>query len=372
MPARGSYLLVLLLVLGLGGCARPLLPRAEVEQKFMAQIRENEPAVDRALTQAKYHRLAGRLDLAKEAVTAALQHQANNIRLLNALGNLEDDLGNYAQAQERYRQILTLEPDNVLARNNLGYSYYLAGNFQQAEAILREVATNHPENTVARNNLGLVLCRQGREAEALALWEKYDGPGVAQEKLQTVLTLLGHSKSDNLADSAALPRQVPAQPEAGEAVRSATPPRQISLAPTPGEVKSGGVPPSKLATSSAPGVATSPSVKVEEFPMVVQPAAAPFESRGSVLPATTVMPPPRAESRSKDLSLPKMAASDLEDEEAPQAKPALPRSKRQIKFRMLTMPPEEASSRSAVRQYLQQLQIHQEMGGAAQKENLVF
>jgi tetratricopeptide (TPR) repeat protein len=372
MPARGSYLLVLLLVLGMGGCARSTLPRAEVEQKFMAQIRENDPAVDRALTQAKYHRLAGRLDLAKEALITALPHQANNTRLLNALGNLEDDFGNYAQAQERYRQILTLEPDNVLARNNLGYSYYLAGDFQQAEAILREVATNHPENIVARNNLGLVLCRQGRQAEALALWEKYDGPGAAQEKLQTVLTLLGNSRSDNLADSAPLTRREPTQPESGEAVRSATPPRQVSLAPTPSEVKLGRVSPSMFAISSAPGAAPAPSVKVEEVPMIVQPAAAPLESRGSGLPAPKVTPPPRAESRPGDLSPPEIAAADLEDEEAPPARPALPRSKRQIKFRMLTVPPEEASSRSAVRHYLQQLQIHQQTGGAAQKDNLVF
>ena len=125
------------------------------------------------------------------------------------MGNCYDKLGQYAKAQEMYERILTLDADNLLAKNNLGYSCYLSGDLSGAERIFQEILSKNPEYTVARNNLGLLWCRQGKESQALGLWQKTEGDIQAREKLAQVLACLG--KSGNQATGSSSPKNIPPQ-----------------------------------------------------------------------------------------------------------------------------------------------------------------
>lgn len=114
-----------------------------------------------------------------------------NLKVADALAQDYDELGMGARAQQLYLEALALAPDNPALQNNLCFCYYQAGNWDQGESCYRETLTRQPDNQAARNNLGLVLCHQGRQAEARRLWQEAEGAAAAARKLAAALAALG-------------------------------------------------------------------------------------------------------------------------------------------------------------------------------------
>ncbi len=191
MKTSPCLVLSLILIFLGSGCQHLATPSLSTQQKFFESLKAANPEEEAALRCAQYHNLVGRADLALQELSQAVAADPHNIRLLNAMGNCYDKLGQYAKAQEIYEKVLAQDADNFPARNNLGYSCYLLGDFSRAEKIFQEILSKNPEYTVARNNLGLVWCRQGKESQALSLWQKTDGEIPAREKLTQVLAYLG-------------------------------------------------------------------------------------------------------------------------------------------------------------------------------------
>lgn len=279
-----QLMVITCMVLAGSGCQHALAPSLTMQEKFFSSLEPANPAVEQTLRRARYHQLAGQMDLALKELQAATQKDPQNVRLLNALGNCHDRLGDYTQAREHYEKILRQDPANQLALNNLGYSCYLAGDLVQAQRCFQDILAKNPDNTLARNNLGLVFCRQGKEPEALRLWQKTEGELSAREKISQVLAYLGKSR-----DSAAiaLPATDPRRPESRRG--SADKPEEPVHAPELARLDKKTAPqrqpapvapddsPEPLKTSKATGTPASlpqkPQVTVEEVEMVVQPAA---------------------------------------------------------------------------------------------------
>ena len=178
------------LLLG-SGCQHAVLSSSDMQQKFFSSLKNSSSGEESALRSAHYYTLVGRVDLALNELNHAIALYPNNVRLLNAVGGCYDRLGNYAKAREMYETALAQDAGNNLVRNNFGYSRYLSGDITGAETIFKKILADDPNDTLARNNLGLVWCRQGKEKEALSLWQKSDGDIQAREKLHQVLAYLG-------------------------------------------------------------------------------------------------------------------------------------------------------------------------------------
>jgi Tfp pilus assembly protein PilF len=275
-------LLVSLILIFFGsGCQHLATPSLSTQKKFFESLKAANPEEEAALRCAQYYNLIGRSDLALQELRKAVASDSHNTRLLNAMGNCYDKLGQYVKAQEMYERILTLDADNLLAKNNLGYSCYLSGDRSGAERIFQEILSKNPEYTVARNNLGLLWCRQGKESQALGLWQKTEGEIQAREKLAQVLACLG--KSGNQATGSPSPKNIPPQlaqrqadqteKESGSLsrARAATKPAILKSSVVAGaepDRSSSGPNPENLAGKIIP----KPQVKVEEVKMIIQPA----------------------------------------------------------------------------------------------------
>ncbi len=383
-------ILVLIGLLSLaGGCSRAVSPLANEQEKFFAHVKAADPAEERALRYAKYYSIAGRHDLAVAELEATLRKDPQNARLLNALGNIYDQLGDYRRAQEHYQKILAKDADNPLAMNNLGYSHYLAGDLSQAEKILQELLAKHPDNTIARNNLGLVWCRQGKQQDAVALWEKKDGPEMAQVKLQQVLGFLGRGKN------ATPPNSAPVQVAAGPRPSISEPPAALqektatSEPPAQAEAPAGATMPARNLTapplaqksSHEPNAlkpkqdtAAAPQVKVEEVAMIIQPASFnPSASAPSLPPVLSTPAAPKKPNTAVTLSPSRPGASD-ELELTALAEPREVKPwRRTPRFRMIPVPPVELPQTiKPLREYIIKPHSHQGLNPPAMPEMAVY
>jgi Tfp pilus assembly protein PilF len=194
--------LCLILILLGSGCQHLSSPSLSSQQKFFKSLKVANPGEEAAMRCAQYYNLIGRFDLALQELSKAVASDPHNVRLLNAMATCYDNLGRYARAQEIYEVILEQNANDFAAKNNLGYSCYLSGDFSRAEKIFQEILSVNPNDFLARNNLGLLWSRQGRESQALALWQKTEGEIQAREKLDNVLASLGKSNSQEAAKPA--------------------------------------------------------------------------------------------------------------------------------------------------------------------------
>jgi len=91
---------------------------------------------------------------------------ADETRYLNAVAQLETQQ-QFAAAARAYTAALTRWPDNVAARFGLGNSRYGLGEFAQAERVFRELLARQPTLGAAWNNLAMSLLEQQRWDDAL-------------------------------------------------------------------------------------------------------------------------------------------------------------------------------------------------------------
>ncbi len=365
MPAIPAVILTLSIILTAGGCSRQAAPLADGYQKFITSLQPASAAADRLIQRARYYQIAGRLDLARAELEAGLEKDRANIKFLNMLGNICDQAGAFARAQECYENILAQDPANQVALNNLGYSHYLAGNLAKAENLLQDVVRRFPENRVARNNLGLVLCRLGREQEALALWEKTDGPEQAEERLQELLAYLGRTRQIPVAagqlgsgpSAAPAPletarRQPADQEEPGPAVDK---PAAVSQATKNPGLKPGEGPPIAHKPPTILEEKAQPPVKVEEVALIVQPAAQHLSPESATaLPVQPGKPVAKPSAPPPMVMAPMASIADDEGETEPKTALAASRSVKPVRPRWITLSgPDLPANVRPLREYIQ-------------------
>jgi len=114
----------------------------------------------------------GEFAKAEEHYKQSLQLRPDFIEAHLNLGNCYYRTGKKVAAAEAYSQVLRLEPRHPKALNNLGRCLLEQGEYGQAEPLLRRALAEEPDNTFARNNLGEVLLGLGRGGEAFGEFQR--------------------------------------------------------------------------------------------------------------------------------------------------------------------------------------------------------
>lgn len=157
------------------------------------------------------HAVAGlaEVTLAEHHPRAALKGFERALRLtpgdtiaLNGSGVALDQLGEHAEAQLRYREILAREPDNGPAQNNLALSLALDGHATQAVQILSTLAQNPGALPRTRQNLAVALALLGRDKDAIATASVDESPAVARSDV-ALLEILRQGLSPGVSSSPA-------------------------------------------------------------------------------------------------------------------------------------------------------------------------
>jgi Flp pilus assembly protein TadD len=388
------------LLLLLSGCQHAVHPSLEMQQKFFSSLKDSNPIEEHALRAAQYHNLVGRADLALNELNRALEQSPNSVRLLNAVGGCYDRLGNYAKARQMYEMILAQDAGNNLVKNNLGYSCYLSGDFAGAERIFQEILASQPGDTLARNNLGLVWCRQGKEKEAMGLWQKAEGDIQAREKLNQVLAFLGKPVEPSSGNAAQGKGKPPETPEAlangfinqgenmarlSEMTRPPKGPADSCPAPLAAAVPQSFPFKNSQTAKNPAGVLPKPQVKIEEVEMVVQPASFnPSPASSNPAPQTAgltqstpdSLAPPAVPGRTR-----KPSAVDyfLEDLKSDRAEPSTQRYFRRSqwqgmrKSKIITYPPVESpKTEQTLKNCLHQESVYQPRNASNRQETTVY
>ncbi|KQV84446.1 tetratricopeptide repeat protein [Rhizobium sp. Root1220] len=116
---------------------------------------------------------AGQLQQALNTIGRAQTPDRPDWKLISAEGAILDQLGRSAEARQRYRDALDIQPTEPSILSNLGMSYVLTGDPRTAETYLRQAVGQPSADSRVRQNLALVVGLQGRfpEAEEIALRE---------------------------------------------------------------------------------------------------------------------------------------------------------------------------------------------------------
>lgn len=109
------------------------------------------------------------------------------------LAVLYDRQGRFDAAEREYQRALEESPRNADLLNDYGYFLYSRSDLDLAEQHLRAAIKSSPEHQKALLNLGLILGRQQKFDEALAVFEKAVGPAAARHNLGLLHTQQGNS-----------------------------------------------------------------------------------------------------------------------------------------------------------------------------------
>jgi thioredoxin-like negative regulator of GroEL len=314
-----------------------------MRRQFGSSVRPVYGDVGRLLKNAHYFQLMGKPELAIHELEEAFHRDPQNLRVLDALAQCYDELGEFKRAQELYRAGLKAEPDNQALTNNLCYSLYLSGKYREAEKCFREVLAQQPNNETVRNNLGLLLTRVGRQEEAMSLWQEKDGAEGAKKKMTQVLAAIRHEKSQPQAEpEKAQVAKAQSQAKSPEALAAAAPPGPQPATPPP--VQTAALPASKITPEPRKGPDPAAAVRPVEAKPLTAAEAKPAAPPAAVKPAEVgaappkpkaplpTTPPPLAEAAAK----PAAPAKDAVSPESPGAQAAKPSTPQEVKKASVT------------------------------------
>jgi Tfp pilus assembly protein PilF len=103
---------------------------------------------------------------------SALAMASERVEIPLSRGIIEFNSGHYAEALERFDEVLSADPDNISALYYRGVTYGRLGQWQEAIDDLRKVVAAKPDFQRARLELGTALLRQRAYEEAIPLLEQ--------------------------------------------------------------------------------------------------------------------------------------------------------------------------------------------------------
>lgn len=156
----------MLIIAGLGfssGCASTGLkmPFGDTFAYFAAKKTDSTSAIPGG----------SKADLTPEFLAAQKMFKKDPERTLLAWARWQEDVGEYGEARQKYRELLIAYPDNIDAQLGLARIELACGRIQQSEDILLEVARNRPANAQVRLELGRLYTQQEQWPKAIAAFE---------------------------------------------------------------------------------------------------------------------------------------------------------------------------------------------------------
>ena len=191
---------LLLIVLALGCTALPQIKRPSAESKPpkassdspMSQLGVALPAMkpgdDRELKiiaaeqMTKHGYWSEAVDLYLQAESMAPKKPKLDAQLAPALAGA----GHFPESIQRYRRLVKDDPKNVALVSNLAFTIMESGDQVSAEAEFRHALTIDPHYENASVNLGLMLARQRRYQEALAVLVPAIGESASHHNLGVI------------------------------------------------------------------------------------------------------------------------------------------------------------------------------------------
>lgn len=152
----------------------PEMSVPEAETFLLDQVKKIERGLEVALWElVKFYSLMGNPGEAVqylERLDILVEDPEKKAELLLSMGRLMEQMDEYDQAGEYYRQAYALEPEAdetwYWINNNLGYCLNRAGEYQEAEGYCRAAIQIDPGRHNAYKNLGISLGCQGQFWEA--------------------------------------------------------------------------------------------------------------------------------------------------------------------------------------------------------------
>lgn len=115
---------------------------------------------------------AGDLDGALERLRQCVAEAPGNVNMLGNLGALEQRLGNYREAEEMYRRVLTLMPDHSSTLQCLANVLVLQGRYRIATPIYEKLLRLHNPQLGCKTALSKCYMQEGRWSEAVTLCDQ--------------------------------------------------------------------------------------------------------------------------------------------------------------------------------------------------------
>jgi len=109
----------------------------------------------------------------------------------NALALLRDASGEFAAAEEAYRQAVSFDPSSDLFHNNLGYNLMLQNKSGDAGVEFRRALELNPKSAITHNNFGMLLARSGELHSAFEQFQFAADAATAHNNLAVVLMEIG-------------------------------------------------------------------------------------------------------------------------------------------------------------------------------------
>lgn len=110
--------------------------------------------------------------LSPEFREAQKTFRRNTPKAILAWAHYQEDVGEYAEALSRYRELSIAYPENIEAHLGMARVENATGRFQQSEAILRKLSSDYPENTSIHLELGNLYAQREDWTAATAAFEQ--------------------------------------------------------------------------------------------------------------------------------------------------------------------------------------------------------
>ncbi len=169
--------------------------------ELVVKVRTRAPAERERLARA-VTRKANAVDLAGAEKRAG--DDPGDFRAHHELGVYYLEAGRAAEAAERFRRVLRLEPGFAPAHYNLGIIAGGAGRLDAAEARFRQALAHDPEHVAALVNYGVLLHALGRPAEAVGRYRAAAvlEPDVPETHNNLAVALLALGRADEAVSAA--------------------------------------------------------------------------------------------------------------------------------------------------------------------------
>ncbi|MEZ6059800.1 MAG: tetratricopeptide repeat protein [Planctomycetaceae bacterium] len=89
-----------------------------------------------------------------------------------AFARWKEDMGQHAEARQRYQEILTADPDNLSARLGIARIEFATGRASEAQKILQAAAARNPGSAEVWIELGRIQAKRDAWTEAIASFQK--------------------------------------------------------------------------------------------------------------------------------------------------------------------------------------------------------
>jgi tetratricopeptide (TPR) repeat protein len=133
---------------------------------------ENRFYIDARIGLARCYYTTGKLRLARDTITQALEQEEKNVEAWILLGRINTSLREYEEAKSAFDRVRAIEPANIEVRYRIGDLYRAQGSYREAIAHYKDMIKLYPRDVMAYIYLGIVYTEMGELEKAGGYFRK--------------------------------------------------------------------------------------------------------------------------------------------------------------------------------------------------------